>query len=255
MTELDPLDAHFVAAARLLAGHSPATAVLAERDGAIATACGAGGPSFNPGWVVTPPSDPDGATRWLYDTLAATGQPFCIHVAEDLRPAVAEPLTALGLVPAPLPGMAVAATEDVPAPPPWLRIERVTDAAMLETHAVAIGTGFGAPDPREALEIIVPSLLGDPTTTMLNGYVDGAGEPAATAVCVVAEGLAGIYAVTAHEHVRRRGVGAAMTWAAVAAAARAGVPRVVLHASPMGEPVYRRMGFETVRMYHRYDLP
>jgi predicted acetyltransferase len=89
--------------------------------------------------------------------------------------------------------------------------------------------------------------------TLLNGYVDGAGTPAATAVCVVAEGLAGIYAVTVQEHARRRGAGTAMTWAAVAAAARAGVQRAVLQASPMGEPVYRRMGFEMVRPYHRYD--
>ena len=42
-----------------------------------------------------------------------------------------------------------------------------------------------------------------------------------------------------------------MTWAAVAAGAGRGAAHVVLHASAMGLPVYERMGFETVRPYHR----
>ncbi|HEV2891270.1 MAG TPA: GNAT family N-acetyltransferase [Frankiaceae bacterium] len=253
MTWHDALDRHLTAAARLLAEHSPATAVVDERDGVVVTACGAAGPSFNPGWVVAPPADPDATIRWAYDTLAATGRPFCLHVPDDLSPAVAPALAGTGLVPEAMPAMAMVTPESVPAPPEWLRVERVGDPAELERHAIAMAVGFGAPNPRGALDVLVPSLLDDPATTMLNGYVDGADEPAATALCVVAEGLGGIYAVTVHEHARRRGAGAAITWAAVAAAARAGVPYVVLQASRMGEPVYSRMGFETVRGYHRYD--
>lgn len=43
-----------------------------------------------------------------------------------------------------------------------------------------------------------------------------------------------------------------MTWAAVAAAAQRGLAAVVLQASPMGLPVYERMGFAQIRTHHRY---
>lgn len=59
----------------------------------------------------------------------------------------------------------------------------------------------------------------------------------------VTAGVAGVYAITVHEAAHRRGFGTAMTWAAVAAGARAGVAAVVLQASDMGRPVYERMGF------------
>lgn len=87
---------------------------------------------------------------------------------------------------------------------------------------------------------------------LLNGYAGGAETPCATALGIVAEGTVGVYAVTCHEHARRRGIGAAITLAAVAAGARAGATRAALQATGLGEPVYRRIGFETVRGYTRF---
>ena len=51
---------------------------------------------------------------------------------------------------------------------------------------------------------------------------------------------------------RGRGVGTALTWAAVQAGVVRGHDIAVLQATPMGLPVYRAMGFETVVEYAEY---
>ena len=48
---------------------------------------------------------------------------------------------------------------------------------------------------------------------------------------------------------RRRGYGAAATWAAIEVGAQRGCDHAVLQASEMGAPVYRRMGFVDVGRY------
>lgn len=54
---------------------------------------------------------------------------------------------------------------------------------------------------------------------------------------------------------RRRGIGTAMTWAAVAAGRDRGCSAITLSASAMGYPVYRRMGFEPICVYRTYIQP
>ena len=58
-----------------------------------------------------------------------------------------------------------------------------------------------------------------------------------------------MYAVGTLADARRRGVGTAATWAAVAAGRAWGCDKVVLQASEMGFPMYRAMGFRTVVRY------
>jgi GNAT superfamily N-acetyltransferase len=57
---------------------------------------------------------------------------------------------------------------------------------------------------------------------------------------------AGIYHVDVLEDVRGRGFGKAVTAAALGAAVEAGYPVAVLTASPLGTPVYLRLGFRIV---------
>ena len=254
-TPTDALDAHLVAASSGLSRHSPRTAVVARGDGVAVAAAGAGGPAFNVGWVVGHPRDPRAAVAWLRESLAGTGQPYSVQVAEPFLADVVDALVASGFKPGvSMPGMVRPTTEDVPPLPPGLRIVRVEDETELVAHAIAVGTGFGAPDPRALTDVLVPSLLSDPEVAMFSGYLDGAADPVATSVCAVAEGVAGIYAVTTHEHVQRRGIGAALTWAALAAGARLGARVAALQASAPGEPVYRRMGFEALRTYHTFGV-
>ena len=72
------------------------------------------------------------------------------------------------------------------------------------------------------------------------------GVPSATAQLTVARGAAGVYAVSTSANARGRGLGTAVTWAALNAGREMGCRTGTLQASPMGVPVYRRMGFVDV---------
>ena len=74
-------------------------------------------------------------------------------------------------------------------------------------------------------------------------------EPVAIAMTIVNHGVAGIYWVGTTERARGRGLGRALTAAAVNAGLDLGGEFASLQASPMGEPVYRAMGFERIFDY------
>ncbi len=94
--------------------------------------------------------------------------------------------------------------------------------------AAQASLGFGAPSPLR---------------TFLASFE---GEPAATAALVLNAGIAGIYCVATLEAFRGRGLGTAVTVAALAAAREAGYEVGALQASTMGRPVYERIGFREV---------
>lgn len=75
------------------------------------------------------------------------------------------------------------------------------------------------------------------------------GEPAGISMTIVSRGVAGVYWVGCTEAARGRGLGWTMTAAAVDAGFGLGAELASLQASPMGESLYRRMGFETVFEY------
>lgn len=75
------------------------------------------------------------------------------------------------------------------------------------------------------------------------GYL--AGNPMAAGEVFFGGGVAGIYNIATQVEVRCRGIGGAMTTAALNNAIDEGYPMMVLQASPEGEPVYRRLGFQT----------
>jgi GNAT superfamily N-acetyltransferase len=85
------------------------------------------------------------------------------------------------------------------------------------------------------------------------GYVED--EPACCSLLLITGDWAGIYWVGSLERYRRRGFGAAVTAHAVNAGLAAGCRSATLQASKLGEPVYRGLGFTTVRQYLRFDFP
>ena len=77
-------------------------------------------------------------------------------------------------------------------------------------------------------------------------YVDGV--PVGTSALHISQGVGGIYCVGTSKGSRGKGVGYAVTLAAMQEARSRGLDFAVLQASPLGEPVYKRLGFvETCR--------
>ncbi|MCX6023278.1 MAG: GNAT family N-acetyltransferase [Chloroflexi bacterium] len=131
------------------------------------------------------------------------------------------------------------------APPAHLTIRPVTaDAELADFLAISETGAHWIPSLRAAL---------DRAVALFVGYLGG--EPIATArlTCYGEVGdLNGV--VTAEAH-RRQGFGTAMTWAAIAEGVRRGCTAMTLTATPMGYPVYRRMGFVPVCTYRTYLPP
>ena len=98
---------------------------------------------------------------------------------------------------------------------------------------------------------VTPASLDVPSLESYLGTVDG--EAVATSSLYVAGGTAGIYSVATIPSHRRRGIGAAMTWHAVARGKQHGCNVAILQASTMGKPVYEAMGFRTVAPHKTFQ--
>lgn len=81
------------------------------------------------------------------------------------------------------------------------------------------------------------------------------GRPASIAMTIVNHGVAGIYWVGTRPDARARGLGRVLTTAAVEAGLEMGSNLVSLQASPLGRPIYERMGFEAIYDYELYLSP
>jgi ribosomal protein S18 acetylase RimI-like enzyme len=73
--------------------------------------------------------------------------------------------------------------------------------------------------------------------------------PVAVAQTLLGRGTAGVYYVGVLPDARGRGLAELVTHAVTQAAFELGMPLVVLQATPMGEPVYLKMGFEQFQTY------
>jgi GNAT superfamily N-acetyltransferase len=128
-----------------------------------------------------------------------------------------------------------------------LAIQRIRDASEIATWAATLnanGFGEGAVESEWVGAMYARLGCGDETPWRhYLGLLDGA--PVATSTLFLGACVAGIYFVSVHPEVRRRGIGAALTLAPLRAARELGYGIGVLGASALGEPVYRRLGFTT----------
>jgi len=211
---------------------------------------GAPVPTFNQAFVFEEPDVDDlaQATRWLSERNV----PFWVTAPDSVARAVADIAEPAGLDPTAttMPGMAFAPLADLPAGADGnVEIRTVTDAAQLEDVAVVTADAFCA--PLEGARTLAPaSMLDADGCLWFLGYVDG--DPAACGQLLRTADVAGVYGIGVREQFRQRGLGAAITTAALAAGRDLGCAIGVLQASPLGESVYDRMGFETVTQYHRF---
>jgi ribosomal protein S18 acetylase RimI-like enzyme len=131
--------------------------------------------------------------------------------------------------------------EPKPGPPELTIMEVDDDVAAGEASALV--SVFGVPSSDTA-GLVVPDLNSDAFRVWL-GRVDG--QPASIAAASVSHGFVGVYAVATAPEYRGRGYGEALTWAATMF--RPDLP-ATLQASSMGRPVYERMGYDTVAVFH-----
>ncbi|MCE2391540.1 MAG: GNAT family N-acetyltransferase [Proteobacteria bacterium] len=135
-----------------------------------------------------------------------------------------------------------------------LRIARAEEdfRAIADINAEAYADLGNLPQAsRERYQVARRAL--EPHIHSVVAYVSG--EPAATAMTFLSHGIGGIYWVGTLGRHRRRGLAEACTRAVGNWAFEQGAAFVALHASPMGVPVYRRMGFECVSTHRRYRIP
>lgn len=173
------------------------------------------------GWWVMPNDRPGDLRAWL----AAHG-----FAADGERPAMAMDLGRLG-TPPPMPA-------DV-------AIEELADADGLREHTRLMAVGFGMPPELEtAFREVLQALPYGPGTPMRYFLARERGQPVGTSLLILAGGAAGIFSVITAPEARGRGVGAAVTHAALRVAREAGRRIAILESSRMGYNVYRRLGFE-----------
>jgi ribosomal protein S18 acetylase RimI-like enzyme len=134
-------------------------------------------------------------------------------------------------------------------PPSGVELQRVASAGDAGDYwqvAASAYTSIGFPPEVFGFYERHDGLTADNAAAFL-ARVDG--RPAGIAMTIVSHGVAGIYWVGTTEEARGRGVGWTVTEAAVDSGFELGAEIASLQASPMGESLYRRMGFETIFGY------
>jgi GNAT superfamily N-acetyltransferase len=189
------------------------------------------------------------------ELMRSYGVPGSWHVGPSMRPDdLGSRLAALGFEGGPEPGMAadLHAMPEVDVPN-GLRIERASSGTDLDDYETVLAAGFGEGPPEASWvrEIYGRIGLDDDAWRHFVGRIDGA--PVATATIFFGAGAAGLYFVCTSPDARRRGIGAAISHAALADAREAGFGLGVLGSSPMGQRTYERLGFETVCDVHVYE--
>ena len=212
--------------------------------------------------------DADHRIAELIAAYEAAGTGFIWWVGPSDTPAdLRSRLTTAGLrLEGTAPAMA-ANLADVPldeAPPEGLAIAPVTDAETLDEFLSIIVADWlewtgGEPTPVQQRTLdawrrdIPPRLAHEPVPLRWIGRMDG--RVVATSRIAVGAGVAGLYAISTLAAYRSRGIGRAMTIAALRAAASIGLRIGVLQASELGYGVYRRLGFRELFQYEVYIHP
>jgi N-acetylglutamate synthase len=203
-------------------------------------------PQFNAVW----PVDDEATAAALPAAIAeveALGIAPGVLLRDGRAPASAEAASALGLTAEEAePGMAVAPPELDAPDVPHLEILRIaTPDGLAQALAVAV-EGFGVPP-----EILAPLYGLDVEAVEGMAVYLGrvAGRDVSTSVGFTLGDTVGIFNVATPPEHRGHGYGAALTAAAAREGFAAGADLAWLQSSPLGLPVYHRLGFREVERY------
>jgi GNAT superfamily N-acetyltransferase len=204
----------------------------------------------------------------IADVIAATARSHALngvgmswYITPSTRPTdLGEHLQARGFVlSGTVPGMAIdLATEQVGVMTPGVsafQVVRVSNAALLRQWVNVLVSSFQESEAVRQARYTGQEGLGWAEDSALQRYLAFLdGEPVATSALFLDACVAGFNeVVTAPQH-RRRGLATSVMLATMDAARRRGYRIGVLQASPMGESVYRRLGFSELCRFSHYFL-
>jgi hypothetical protein len=187
--------------------------------------------------------------------FAKRGRGFSVWVRgdrpEDLDLVAAAEAAGLQLVHE-MPEMVLRAPAESRPLPAGAEIRRLTEVEQVDDYweiAAASYASLGFPPEVFGSYGNRAGLLAENVAAFL-AHLDG--EPASIAMTILSHGVAGIYWVGSLERARGKGLGEAVTAAATNAGFELGAELASLQASPMGKPIYERMGYETLFDYRLY---
>ncbi len=208
--------------------------------------------AFNPTFVVAPPRDPAASLERVRAFYARAGLAGEVNAWGETGDAIGDAARSAGFVaghriPCMLLTPLVATTPATPGP----ELRRVEDAATLRTFNDVCAEAFG-------LDRKVLAVLDDPRMLEVQGFgfhlglLDGRAVGTAMTCCI--DGVVLVFNVATQPSHRRRGIGEAMTRCAVNHGIDAGCEFAFLQASPDGQPLYERMGFQHVMEMATWSL-
>lgn len=191
-----------------------------------------------------------------HDFFEPLGRAYCIWTADHFDPALeraARDAEFLSLGDG-TPQMVLRARLHDAVAPPGVTLQVVDDDRTRRDYISVLRESFTPSQgtPPAVLEGTFPTVesVHGPHTRAVVAYVDD--RPAAGAFVLVSHGVAGVQYVGTAEAARGRGLGELVTRWVGNAGFDLGARVAALQASEMGEPVYRRMGYETVTHYRYY---
>lgn len=144
------------------------------------------------------------------------------------------------------------ATESVPAGAELRRLSDAGEAPGFWEVAIEAYASNGFPPEVFAGYTEHSGLLAENIVAFI-AYLDD--EPASIAMTIVSHSVAGVYWVGSVERARGLGLGRAVTVAATNAGFALGAEVASLQASPMGRPIYTKLGYETAFDYRLLMSP
>ena len=184
------------------------------------------------------------------DRFRAGDLPWNLQLRPGYPEALGSELADRGLVvTADIPFMVLTDLAAAEAPHGTTAIRSVDTFADLDSALRLIEEGFGMPPELTRAALPVRALLASGCTTWVVG---AGGEDVSTALGVLDADQLGIYNVATPERHRGAGHGAAVTARAVTDGFARGATTAYLQATPIGRPVYERLGFATVELWRQW---
>ena len=196
--------------------------------------------------IISPDREPDlEEITALADDARPWDVPWSIHVRGTAPAALMEAAAGYGLTEAATEPFMVLDADRAPRADPLPRGLRVRPVGADETERYARATAAGFEAPFELFELFAdPTFARAETMTCFLAEVDGVA--VGTGFAATAGDLRGLFNIAVLPEHRRRGYGRAITAELCRVAFDSGARAVFLASSPMGESVYRSLGFRAV---------